>query len=156
MKIYKYKFTTLLTVLIIVMIFLCAGAAGYNIYNVVRAVLSGTMPSALWNWFTYVVIIIVGIGGAIEFTAMLFNSRYELTETELLLRFGLIVTRYTIADMTAVHVFKKTNKLTVYFKGNNYAVIVVKEEWYRDLIESLRTINPNISYDEDDSSESEE
>lgn len=156
MKIYKYKFTALLTVLIIVMIFLCAGAAGYNIYNVVRSVLSGTASSSAWNWFTYAVIIIVGIGGAVEFTAMLVSSRYELTETELLLRFGLIVTRYTIADMTAIHVFKKTNKLTVYFKGDSYAVIVVKEEWYRDLIKTLTSINPRISYDGDDEGEEEE
>jgi len=153
MKTYKYNFTPLLTALIIIMIFLCLGAAAYNVYNIINAVLSGASFNNAWSWFTYAVIIIVGIIGAVVFTAMLFNSRYELTETELLLRFGLIVTRYTIADMTAIHVFKKTNKLTVYFKGESYAVIVVKAEWYKDLIDSLTKINPRISFDEDIDSE---
>lgn len=155
MKTYKYNFTPLLKALIVAMIILCLGAAAYNVYNIIRAVLSGTAFSSAWNWFTYAVIIIVGIIGAVVFTAMLINSRYELTETELLLRFGLIVTRYTLSDITAIHVFKNTKKLTIYFKNGNYAVVVVKEEWYKDLIESMTTINPRITYDvdEDDSSD---
>jgi len=153
MKVYKYNFTTLLTVLIIVMIALCAFAAGLNVYYIIRAVLSGALPDTAWNWFTYVVIIIVGIIGVVVFSAMLMNSRYEVTQTEILLRFGLIVTRYNIADIVAIHVFKKSKKLTMYFKGDSYAVVVVKEEWYKDFIETVIKINPRIAYGEEDESD---
>lgn len=150
MKTYKYNFTTLLTVLIIAMIALCAFAAGLNVYYIIRAALSGTMPDTAWNWFTYAVIIIVGIIGVVVFTSMLINSRYEVTQTEIVLRFGLIVTRYTIADIVAIHVFKKSRKLTLYFKEDRYAVVVVKEEWYKDFIETVIKMNPLIAYGEVD------
>lgn len=153
MKTYKYNFTPLLKVLIVAMIILCFGAAAYNVYNIITAILSGAAFSNAWNWFTYAVIIIVGIIGIVVFSAMLINSRYELTETELLLKFGLIVTHYTLSDIKAVHVFKNTKKLTIYFKNGNYAVVVVKEEWYKDLIESMVALNPRITYDADDDEE---
>lgn len=130
------------------MIALCGMVAGYNVYNIVRMALSGAFSSNAWGWFTYIVLIIVGIAGVVVFVAMLANSRYELTSTELVLRFGVIVTRYVIADMVAIHVFKNTKKLTVYFKDDRYAVVVVKEEWYKSLIEELIRINPRIAYDE--------
>lgn len=96
----------------------------------------------------YIVPFVVGIVGVVIAISMLLKSQYELTETELKTRFGIIVSTYAIEDITAVHLFTKTKKLAVYFKGDKYLVIVVKEEWYRDFIKELLKRNGRIAYDE--------
>lgn len=144
-----------MTALIVLMIIVSGVVAGLNVYNMVAAALSGAMPSNAWGWFTYIVLVIVGIAGVVVGISMLLNSRYEVTSTELILRFGLIATRYAVADMVAVHVFKNTKKLTVYFKDDRYAVVVVKEEWYKSLIEELIRINPRIAYGEEEENDND-
>lgn len=96
----------------------------------------------------YIVPFTVGIVGIVVSVSMMMKSQYELTETELKTRFGIIVSTYELEDITAVHLFTKTKKLAVYFKGNKYLVIVVKEEWYRDFINELLKRNRYIDYEE--------
>ena len=39
-----------------------------------------------------------------------------------------------------------TNKLSVFLKNNTFFVIVVKEEWYEEFIDTLCKANPSIEY----------
>ena len=78
---------------------------------------------------------------------MLIRSYYKITDQELILRFGIIPTKYKISEIESVHLFTKTNKLVVYFKGEKYTVIVVKPEWHNEFIKDLISRNEKIRYD---------
>ena len=52
-----------------------------------------------------------------------------------------------LSDIESVHLFSKTNKLVLYFRGDKYTVIVVKPEWYNELTKEILARNDKIRYD---------
>ena len=80
---------------------------------------------------------------------MLVRSQYILTEKELVLQFGFVKSRYEIKKIFSARVFKKSNKLTVYFDDfkTKYMVIVVREEWYDEFVKELGARNEKIEFD---------
>lgn len=147
MKKYPYFFTKSIKTLLWVLLVLCVVCAVYAVYRAVTYFLS-------YEGFDFYAILnralplLVGIFGFVVAVSMLKRSEYELTEKELIIRFGIIVSRYELSEIERMQFFSKTKKLTLFFKGGRYMVIVVKEEWQRDFVEELLKRNPKISYEE--------
>ena len=55
--------------------------------------------------------------------------------------------KYKIKDIVCISLFKKSNKLVVYFLEQSYTVIVIDENLYDDFVLSLRKVNQEIIYD---------
>ncbi|MBR2384581.1 MAG: hypothetical protein IKA99_03120 [Clostridia bacterium] len=60
--------------------------------------------------------------------------------------FGFIRTKSDVNDVVQITLFKKSNKLVVYFKDAKYSVIVISEKFYEPFILALREVNKSIIY----------
>ena len=143
MKTYKFKFSIPVIILSIVAILLALGGGiGWTVYRIINIGFASVLLG-----IQYVVLLLVSLLIVIVFLSLLIRSYYKITDQELILRFGIIPTKYKISEIESVHLFTKTNKLVVYFKGEKYTVIVVKPEWHNEFIKDLISRNEKIRYD---------
>ena len=144
MHTYKFKFSKPILILSIAAILLALGAGiGWTVYRIIR---NHGFPTIVFG-IQCVVLLLVSVLILVVFSALLIRSCYKITDTEVVLWFGIVPTRYKIADMESVHLFTKTNKLVIYFKNDKYTVIVVKPEWHNEFVKDLLSKNERIRYD---------
>lgn len=141
MKKYKFRFSTLILCVFALGLALCAAGLGLNIF---RFVSQGAETP--YEWMQYLILLFVSILLAVIIIAMLIKSQYVITETQLIVQFGIIRSKYEIAKITSVHLFKGAGKLAVYFKDNKYTAIVIKEQEYDDFVQTLTSKNEKIGF----------
>lgn len=78
--------------------------------------------------------------------SLLVSSYYSIDGNTLKTSFGIIKSKYAIDTIETIVLDRETDKLSVNFSNNTFMVIVVKEEWYEDLIDALLEANPKIEY----------
>lgn len=142
MKTYRFKLSIAATVGCVAGILLGLAGIGVTAYRIYKYGFSSAQLI-----IQHVVVLLVSALAIALFAAILIRSVYKLTDKTLVLWFGFIKSEYKIADIEAVHLFTKTNKLVLYFKDEKYTVIVVKPEWYRELTQEIIARNKNIRYD---------
>ncbi len=142
MKTYRFKLSIAATIGCIAGILLGLAGIGVTAYRIWKYGFSSAQLI-----IQHVVVLLVSALAIAVFAAILIRSVYKLTDTQLILWFGFIKSEYKLADIEAVHLFTKTNKLVLYFKDEKYTVIVVKPEWYRELTQEILARNKNIRYD---------
>lgn len=151
MKKYKFRFTTLILILLWVTIVLCVAAFGWNIYRFTQ-----TGANSVYEWIQYGILFFTSVFFAALIVSILIRSQYILTEKQLITQFGFIRSKYEIANITSVHLFKGAGKLAVYFNDNKYMVIVVKPEWYEEFIREIMQRNDKIGFSFSTAEEEEE
>ena len=115
MHTYKFKFSKPILILSIAAILLALGGGiGWTVYRIIR---NHGFPTIVFG-IQCVVLLLVSVLILVVFSALLIRSCYKITDTEVVLWFGIVPTRYKIADMESVHLFTKTNKLVIYFKND--------------------------------------
>ena len=127
MKSYKFRFSKL----VLVLIGLAIAAALAAVALVIQ----------------HVAVLIVAALAIVIFVSLLIRSVYKITDTQIILWFGIVKQTFKIADIESVHLFTKTNKLVIYFKDDKYTVIVVKPEWYNEFTKEILARNDKIRYD---------
>ena len=142
MKSYKFKFSKLVLVLIGVAIAAALAAIGYTIYRIYRYGFSTPLLV-----IQHVAVLIVAVLAIVIFVSLLIRSVYKITDTEIVLWFGIVKQTFKIADIESIHLFTKTNKLVLYFKDEKYTVIVVKPDWYNEFTKEILARNDKIRYD---------
>ena len=142
MKSYRFKLSAAATVGCIAGILLGLAGIGVTAFRIWKYGFSSAQLI-----IQHVVVLLVSALAIALFASILIRSVYKLTDKTLVLWFGFIKSEYKIADIEAVHLFTKTNKLVLYFKDEKYTVIVVKPEWYRELTQEIIARNKNIRYD---------
>ncbi len=142
MKSYKFKFSKLVLVLIGLAIAAALAAVAYTVY---RIYLYGFSSPLLV--IQHVAVLIVAALAIVIFVSLLIRSVYKITDTQIILWFGIVKQTFKIADIESVHLFTKTNKLVIYFKDEKYTVIVVKPEWYNEFTKEILARNDKIRYD---------
>ncbi len=147
MKVYKFKFSVLIKRLVYLLIALCAVCSAFAVYRGIIAMISPITVTSQ-DIIGYVASFGVGVFGIVVAVSMLKKSQYELKDNELKTRFGIIVSTYSVSEITGVHLFTKTKKLAVYFKGDKYITISLQDEWYEEFIKDLQSVNKRIVYDE--------
>ncbi|MGN0822465.1 MAG: PH domain-containing protein [Candidatus Gallimonas sp.] len=141
MKKYKFRFSGTMIVVFSLGLLLCA--AGF-VLNIVRFCNQGA--DGVYEWMQYAILLFVSVFLSVLIVAMLVNSQYAITDKHLILRFGIIRTRYDLSEIASVHLFKGANKLAVYFRDEKYTAIVVKPEWYDDFVKTLLERNEKIGF----------
>lgn len=142
MKSYKFRFSKLVLVLIGLAIAAALAAVAYTVY---RIYLYGFSSPLLV--IQHVAVLIVAVLAIVIFVSLLIRSVYKITDTKIILWFGIVKQTFKIADIESVHLFTKTNKLVIYFKDDKYTVIVVKPEWYNEFTKEILARNDKIRYD---------
>lgn len=146
-KTYAFRYPPLTLAVLILGLVLCVTGVALTTWQFV-GFLQGDI-SSVYDWLKYVLLYFVSILLAVLIIAMLLRSRYIVTDTQLILQFGIIKSKYALKSIFSVKLFKGSHKLTVYFDDfkTSYMIIVVKEEWYDDFIQTLIARNERIGFD---------
>ncbi len=145
MKVFKYKFTKTTNVLIYVGIALCFVALGINVFSIVTSDVK-TAANPVYPIIQYTLMFLIPIILLVLLISLLISSYYSLDDKYFKTSFGIIKSKYEIANIETVVLDRTTDKLTVFFKNNSFVVVTVKEEWYNEFIDALCKANRNIEY----------
>lgn len=145
MKVFKYKFTKLTISLIYIGIALCFVGLGINIYSIATANI-GEVANLIYPIIQYSLMFLIPIVLLVLLISLIFSSYYSIDDKTLKTSFGIIKSKYDINEITTVVLDRTTNKLSVFLKNNSFFVIVVKEKWYEEFIDTLCKANPSIEY----------
>ena len=145
MKTFKYKFTKLTISLIYIGIALCFAGIGINIYSVINSEIKEA-ANMVYPIIQYSLMFLIPAVLLVLLISLILSSYYSIDGKTLKTSFGIIKSKYDINEIQAVMLDRTNNKLSVYLKNNNFFVIVVKEEWYEEFIDTLCKANPQIEY----------
>lgn len=145
-KRYPFKFSALMLVLFIAGLLLSIAGFGITLWRFLNFLKDD--PSSVYTWIQYILLFFVSVFLAVLIASILIRSQYLITGTDLVLQFGFVRQKYALKTIYSVHLFKGLNKLAVYFDDfkTQYAVIVIKEEWYDDFIKTLTERRPGIGF----------
>ena len=143
-KRYPFQFTTLMKVLFFLGLLLAAAGFGLTLWRFM--VFLKEDAGSFYSWLQYIILFFVSLFLIALIISMLIRSQYLLTGTHLILQFGFIKQKFAIKDFYSVHLFKGMNKLAVYFDDfkTKYIMIVIREKWYDDFIQTLMERKPGI------------
>ena len=144
---FPFKFTAMMKIVLILLLILCVGGLALTVWQFV-GFLKGD-SSIVWEWLKYILMFFVCGLLFVLVIAMFVRSRYIITDTELVLQFGFIKTRYALKKIRSIRHFLGSGRLAIYFDDmkNQYAIIVVKESWFKDFVEALKENNDAIEFD---------
>ncbi len=145
MKTFRYKFSRLMTILIIVSLVLCAFGFGLNLYNLLKYGTS-TSTNEFYAYLQYGLMFFATTALAIILISLLINSHYGVNDRYFYTSFGFIKSKYDIKTIENIILDRKTNKLTITFEDNSYVIIVVKDEWYEEFVDCILKANPDITF----------
>ena len=139
-KFFKFRFTPLMLILAVCVIVLATAGTALSIWRIVAQGIHGfndALKSPL--------LIAICIFGIVIVTAMLIRSRYVITKDALVIQFGFIKSKFTVADFTSVLLDTDSKKLTVYM-GESFFVVTTNPEWNNDFVQALREVKPDIEF----------
>ena len=154
--VFRFRFSPLLLAVMIVGLALCAACIGLTSWQLADFI--RTDLTSVYDWLKFFLLYFVAGFLAVLIVSMLVKSQYILTDKELILQFGFVKSKYAIKKIFSARVFKKSNKLTVYFDDfkTKYMVIVVREDWYDEFVKELGSRNERIEFDYVSAEEEEE
>jgi hypothetical protein len=118
------------------------------IVNLIYCIKNGVQYYAdpIYGYLQYGLMFFVTVALFVIIVSILISSYYEVTDKYFITCFGLIKSKYAIADVEEITLDRNTNKLSVTFANSTFIVIVVKEEWYNDFVSAIIAVNPKIEY----------
>lgn len=144
MKKFNYKFTKLLFILLILGLLIAVLCLGLNIKRIIEIVKANDL--VIQNIASAGLAALVGLIGIIVIVPVFFSSRYEITNTDLITRRGIIVTKIKLNTITRITFFRVTKKLVLYYNQADYVVIVIDEKDYNDFVDAIKEHNKKVFY----------
>ena len=142
MKSFRFKYTTLIWILLTAILCLSLAGVGWNIFNVIEFSRLNAIKTT-----TYSIILAFSILLCVVVISVMIYGKYIIKDGKLYTCFGFIRTKIEVEKITAIIHFKKSDKLVIYFNQNKYAVIVVSPAEYDNFVNALREVNPKIAFD---------
>ena len=141
MKKFKFFYSPLVKILIILVCVIAAAGLIMNILTVINYAKNSALFTVLYGVLTILTALLLA-----EAVAIAFYGLYKIKDGYLYSYFGLIRSKTDVKEIVAVHVFKTTEKLVVYFKDEKYSVIIISPKYYDEFIAALLKVNPDIKY----------
>lgn len=141
MKKFKFFYSPLVKILIILVCVIAAAGLIMNILTVINYAKSNVLSAALYGVLTVLTALLLA-----EAIAIAFYGLYKIKNGYLYSYFGLIRSKTDVKEIAAVQVFKTTEKLVVYFKDEKYSVIIISPKFYDEFIATLLKANPDIKH----------
>ncbi len=148
MQKFKYKFTSLIIVLICLLIVLALACMGFNIYRLITALL-GNFEITLMNWISYGLLVILPIVAIVLSISALVSSFYEITNTQVILKWGLMKNTIELKDIKSVKLRGNERKLELIFYDDAYFIVQTNEEWFESFVDVLKEKRPQITFIQD-------
>lgn len=141
---YKYKFTPLALVLIILGMVSGVVCIVLNLVRFIRLLDSVTATST--DYMSATIAALIGAIALIVLLAVLLNSYYSIENKNFVARWGFFANKIPLKDITGITLFKLTNKLVIYYSGDNFFVINANRTDYENVINALKNANNKIVY----------
>lgn len=145
MKIFKFKYSKLITVAIYAGMALAAAAFGVTLYNVIKGDFLNS-SNIVYPIISYGIMFLISLLMFVILISLLFSSYYSVNSTTLKTSFGIVKSRFKLENIESILLDRETNKLTVHFVDKSFIYVVVKPEWYEDFISEILKNNPKIEY----------
>ena len=142
MKKYKYLYSTLTKILLILVMAFSLAGAGWSVFNLIQFAYLGAIKIV-----GYILITLLSLLVCTFAFSVLVSGYYTVTDTNLVCKIGFIKSKLPLAEITQAVYYRTENKLVIYFKKDKFAVIVISPDDYEDFVVTLRENNPKIIYD---------
>ena len=142
MKKYKFRFTSIVWVLLAIVVIITLAGLAFNVRNLVNSIPYGSKKIV----FNSIIVLFNAFLVLLSISVM-FSSKYVIKNGKLYTQFGIVWTKTELSEIVQFTHFKKSDKLVMYYKSAEYSVIVISPTEYENFILSAREINPQIIYD---------
>ena len=142
MKTFKLKYSLTIWILLSVVLCLSIGGLAWNVWSAIEY-LGPDTTKTISSFLTSALCLLLAVVCA---SVMLFG-RYVVGKGAFVCCFGLIKSKCDVKDITAIILFKKCNRLVMYFGEKKFSVILIDEQYYQDFILAVREQNKDVVYD---------
>ena len=143
MKSYKFKFSTTIWVLLAFVFILSVAGAVWNIFSIIEYVNVNNLKV-----ITGAITCLLCLALTVISLSVILYGKYVIKNGELISYMGVIRSKYPLKTVKEITLFKKSNKLVMYFEDGKYTVIVISPELYESFVLSVREQNKSIIYNE--------
>lgn len=144
MKVFKFKFSKLITAAIYAGMVLAVAAFGITLFTVIKDNVFG--EGNIYPILSHGIMFIISLLLFIVLLSLLISSYYSIDGKILKTSFGIIKSKFKIENIESIVLDRQTNKLTVHFADKSFILVVVKPEWYEDFVSEILKSNPKIEY----------
>ena len=141
MEKFRFFYSPLVKILIGIVIAIAAAGLTLNIITVINYAKSNAVLAVIYGVLCLLTALLLA-----EAVAIAFYGLYRIKDGYLYSFFGFIYSKTDVKNIVAAQVFKKTEKLVVYYKDEKFSVIIISPEKYEDFIAALLKENPDIKY----------
>ena len=145
MKKYKFKFNKSILIVGIIGVLVaiaCMVMGAIRFLNLIKENINIT----IYNYITLVLVEVLPVLFIVIVVSAYFNSYYKITDTEIILRWGIIVNKFRLSDVKEVKCLTVKNKLELLFSDDTYFVVVTDKRWYEDFVDELKSKRPDVLY----------
>ena len=138
MKKYKYKFSKLITIVGIVGILL---SIAYMVVGVLRFINynNNNIQLTTYQYITFALIAILPIVYKVVAVSDYFNSYYFVTDTEVVLKWGIIANKFNLSDIEEVKLITNDAKLELCFKDESYFLVATDPKWFDEFVDDIKS-----------------
>ncbi len=141
MKKFRFEYSKLIWILLLVVFALVSAGITWNIFNLIEYSFAGTFKIV-----SYALIVALLSLLLIIVISIMLCSKYVVKDGFVHVWFGIFKSKTNVKDISCFVLFKKSNKLVVYFKDDKYAVILLSPDKYDDFVLSVREFNHEIAF----------
>ena len=144
MEKFKFKFTAIIYVLIVLGFAFTAVCLVMNIVRIGKVIASDTIDA--YTIISIALAILMCAAFSVLIIALLVDSSYVFEQKFLVIKFGLIKSNVDYTTIKQIVWFKETNKLTVYYTDESFNNIIIADDEYELFANTLISHNPSISF----------
>ncbi len=145
MKKYKYKFPSSIVIVGIIGIVVAICCMAFGVYRFLNLLNENIKPS-LYQYITFALTVLLPIFYMVIAVSAYFSSYYFVTETQVVLKWGVISNKFNLNDIKEVKLITNDSKLELIFKDDTYFLIATGKEWFDSFVDEIKTKKPNIPY----------
>ena len=138
-KFFRFAFSPLIIVMLLLSLIISLGGIAVNIYNLIVSTTSHQK-------FQYYCLLGLCLLLFVFILFVIIRSGYKINKNKLSLYFGFIKTSFPLEKALNLTYFKDKNMLVLFFKGEEYTRIVIKKDKIQPFSEALREENKEITY----------
>ena len=145
MKKFKYQLPTKTMLVMVLGIVVALACLVWNIIRLVNQI-SNKIEFEVYDYITYIIILIVVVGYIIVALGAIFNSYYLIENDSVILKWGILKNVIDLKEVVEIRLLVSNDRLELIFKDESYFVIATKREWYESFIDEIKKARPEIEF----------
>ena len=145
MKKFKFKFNASIIVVGIVGIIVAIACMVMGIISFINLV-NANIEISVYKYISLVLVEVLPIIFIVIAISAYFNSYYQITDSQIILRWGILVNKFKLDDVKEVKCLTVKGKLELLFSDDSYFVIATDKRWYEEFVDELKSKKPDVLY----------